>query len=186
MMPKIFVKTGHQLTDQLGDCTEFKLQNASNYDLNSLTFSDYKNTTTTKAYVGIEPHGGGLIFSDLHPGSISDSEITELSSATDFIQEGHEFMTDKGFCIQEYCASKGIFHNRPAMKFNDQFEQVDIADNFDIASLRIHVERYIGRVRDWSILNCVWPVQRMDLLNCTWKVLCHIVNTCCEPIGPKS
>ena len=34
-MPKIFVKTGHYLTDQLGDCTEFKLENASNYDLNS-------------------------------------------------------------------------------------------------------------------------------------------------------
>ena len=84
-MPKISVKTGHQLTDQLGDCTEFKLQNASNYDLNSLTFSDYKNTTTAKAYIGIAPHGGGLIFSDLYPGSISDSEITELSSATDFI-----------------------------------------------------------------------------------------------------
>ena len=126
MMPKIFVKTGHQLTDQLGDCTEFKLQNASNYDLNYLTFSDYKNATTAKAYIGIAPHGGGLIFSDLYPGSISDSEITELSSAIDFIQEGHEFMTDKGFCIQKYCASKGIFHNRPAMKFNDQFEQVDI------------------------------------------------------------
>ena len=41
------------------------------------------------------------------------------------------------------------------MKFNDQFDQVDIADNFDIASLRIHVERYIVRVRDWSILNRV-------------------------------
>ena len=94
MRPKIFVKTGHQLTDQLGDCTEFKLQNASNYDLNSLTFSDYKNTTTVTTYIGNAPHGGRLIFSDLYPGSISDSEITEHSSATDFIQEGHEFMTD--------------------------------------------------------------------------------------------
>ena len=167
----------------MGDCTEFKLQSASNYDLNSLTFSDYKNTATAKAYIGIAPHGGRLIFSDLYPGSISDSEITELSSATDFIQEGHEFMTDKGFCIQEYCAFKGVFHNHPAMKFKDQF---DIADNFDISSLRIHAERYIGRVLDSSILNRVWPVQQMDLLNCTWKVLCHIVNTCCEPIGPKS
>ena len=66
-------------------------------------------------------------------------------------------MTDKGFCISEYCASKGIFHNRPAMKFNVQFDQVDIADNFNIASLKIHVKRYIGRVRDWSILNHVLP-----------------------------
>ena len=71
-------------------------------------------------------------------------------------------MTDKGFTVQDLCASKGIFHNHPAMKYDDQFSQVDTADNFDISCLRIHVERYIGR--DWSILNKVWPVQRMDLL----------------------
>ena len=35
-------------------------------------------------------------------------------------------------------ASKGIFHNLPAMKFNDQFVQFDIADNFDILILHSH------------------------------------------------
>ena len=162
----------------MGDCTEFKLQNASNLDLNTLTFSGYKNT---KAYVGIAPHGGGLISSNLYPGSILDSEITDLASANDFI-EGHEFMADKGFAIEELCATKGIFHNRPPIKFNDQFSHVEAADNFDIASL---VERFIGRVREWGILTKIWPIQRMDFLNCTWKVRCHSVNLCCEPIGPK-
>ena len=173
-MPRMFLETGHHLTDQLGNCTEFKLQHASNLDLNILTFSDYENTTTAKAYNGIAPHGGGLIFSDLYPGSISDSEITELSAAIDIVKEGHEFMTDKGFAIKELCATKGVFHNRPPSKFSEQFTQVEAADNFDIASLRIHVERYIGRVREWGILNKIWSVQRMDLLNCTWKVRCHI------------
>ena len=112
MMPKIFIETGHHFTDQLGDCTEFKLQNASNLDLNTLIFSDYKNTTTAKAYVGIAPHSGRLIFSSVYPGSISDSEITNLASAIDFIEEGYEFMTDKGFAIKELCATKVIFHNR--------------------------------------------------------------------------
>ena len=153
--------------------------------MNTLTFSDYKNTTTTKAYVGIAPHGGGIIFSNLYPGSISDSEITDLAPAIDFIEEGHEVMTDKGFAIKELCATKGIFYNRPPIKFNGQFSHVEAADNFDIESLRIHVERFIGRVREWSILNMIWPIQRMDILNCTWKVRCHIVNLYCEPIGPK-
>ena len=156
MMSKTFIETDHHFTDQLGDGTEFKLLNASNLDLNSLTFSDYKNTTTAKAYVGTAAPGGGLIFSNLYPGSNSDSEITDLTSATDFI-EGHEFMTDKGFAIKELCATKGIFHNRSPIKFNDQFRHVEAADNFDIASLRVHVERFIGRVREWSILNKIWP-----------------------------
>ena len=48
-MPDIFVKTGHGLTDMIIDCTEFKFQHVSNLDLNSLMFSNYKNTITGKA-----------------------------------------------------------------------------------------------------------------------------------------
>ena len=33
---KIFVKTGHGLTDLVTDAIEFKLQHASNFELNSL------------------------------------------------------------------------------------------------------------------------------------------------------
>ena len=34
LMPEIFKETGHDLTDQLGDCTKFKLPHASTHDLN--------------------------------------------------------------------------------------------------------------------------------------------------------
>ena len=56
-------------------------------------------------------------------------------------------MTDKGFAVKEFCAAKGIFHNRSPVKFSEQFSQVETADYFDVASLRIHVERFIVRVR---------------------------------------
>ena len=64
-MPDIFVKTGHGLTDMIIDCTEFKFQHVSNLDLNSLVFSNYKNSITGKALIGIAPHGMGLFFSDI-------------------------------------------------------------------------------------------------------------------------
>ena len=57
--------------------------------------------------------------------------------------------------------------------------------NFDIAATRIHVERFIGRIRDWGILNSVWPINRMDILSSTWQMLGHIVNLTMPPIGPK-
>ena len=68
--------------------------------------------------------------------------------------------------------------NRPAQKLSDQLTQAEVASNFDILHQQefMHVERFIGRVREWSILNAVWPVQRMDLLSSTWQALCHIVN----------
>ena len=81
-MPKSFIETGHGLTDLVVDATEFKFQSASNFELNSLMFSNYKNTQTGKALIGISPHGGGILFSEIYPGSISDSEINEKSNAT--------------------------------------------------------------------------------------------------------
>ena len=184
-MPDIFVRTGHGLTDIVIDCTEFKFQNATNLDLNSLMFSNYKNSLTGKALIGISPHGSGLLFSDIYPGSISDTEITEKSCVLDWIRSEHEVMSDRGFCIQEQCAIKGIFLNRPAQKSNPQFCDAEISANFDISSCRIHVERFIGCVRDWDILNSVWPLQRMDILSSVWQSLCHIVNITSPPIGPK-
>ena len=166
-MPNVFVETGHGLTDIVIDATEFKFQCASNFELNSLMFSNYKNTQTGKALIGISPHGMGLLFSDIYPGSISDSEITEKSGVLQFVEEEHEIMSDRGFAIQDMCAIKVVFLNRPKQKDGDQFSHNEVQRNFDIASTRIHVERFIGRVRDWTILNNVWPLNRMDLLSPT-------------------
>ena len=184
-MPEIFIKTGHGLTDMVIDCTEFKLQQPSNYDLSTLTFSNYKNTHTGKALLGISPNGIGLVFSEIYPGSISDSNITEKSEVINWVNEDHEIMSDKGFAIQDLCSIKGIYLNRPSQKNNPQFSEAEIANNFDIAATRIHVERFIGRVRDWNILNNVWPIQKIDLLTSTWRSLCYMVNLLFPPIGPK-
>ena len=94
-------------------------------------------------------------------------------------------MADRGFAVQDLCVLKGVHFNRPAQKMSDQFTQAEVASNFDITSTRIHVERFNRRVRVWSILNAVWPVQRMDLLSSTWQALCHIVNLTMPPIGPR-
>ena len=184
-MPDVFIKTGHGLTDMIIDCTEFKFQHATNLELNSIMFSNYKNTVTGKALIGITPHGSGLLFSDVYPGSITDSNLTEKAGVIEWVEQDHEIMADKGFAVQELCAIKGIYLNRPAQKNEDQFAQSDVAGNFDISATRIHVERYIGCVRDWAILNAVWPVQRMDLLSSVWQAFCHIVNLTMPPIGPK-
>ena len=135
--------------------------------------------------IGISPHGGGILFSDIYPGSISDSEITEKSNATLYVEEEHEIMSDSGFSIQDFCAKKGILLNRLKQKDSSQFSEQDIAKNFDIAATRIHVERFIGRIRNWGIMNTVRPINQIDILSCTWQMLGHIVNLMMEPIGPK-
>ena len=129
----------------------------------------------------------GIIFSEIYPGSISDTEITEKTDILNYVSEDHEIMTDRGFSIQDLCAIKGVSLNRPKQKDSDsgKFQQGEIHRNFDVSSTRIHVERFIGRVRNWTILNNVWPLNRIDFLTSTWQMLCHTVNIAFPPIGPN-
>ena len=87
-------------------------------------FSHYKNHSTGKALIGTSPHGMGIVFSDVYPGSISDSEITSKTDILSYVEESHEIMTDRGFSIQDLCAEKGITLNRPKQKENDQCLQL--------------------------------------------------------------
>ena len=148
-------------------------------------FSNHKNTQTGKALVGISPHGSGILFSGIFPGSISDAKITEECGAVYLVEQEHEIISDRGFSIQELCASQGITLSRSKQKENDQFIEVDVATNFNIAATRIHVERFTGRVRDWGILNLAWPNNRMYIVLSTWQTLVHIVNLTNPPIRPK-
>ena len=66
----------------------------------------------------------------------------------------------------------------------EQFTIEQCTKTFDIAHLRIHVERFIGKMRKWHILSQVWPMNQYDLLNQTWKVIGFLVNMG-PPIGPK-
>ena len=115
-MLKIFVESGHGLTDLVIDTTEVKFQSASNFELNSLMFFNYKNTQTGKALVGISQCGGGILFSGIFPGSISDSKITGECGAVYLLEHEHEIMSDQGFPIQQLCASRDKTLNLPKQK----------------------------------------------------------------------
>ena len=104
---------------------------------------------------------------DTYAGSISDNDLTADCGVLDMIQEeGPTVLTDKGFWIEDLRHARGLSHNRSPMKFEAQYEETDIAKNFDVATLVIYNENYIGRMRDWSILNACWSKNRSDILGC--------------------
>ena len=182
---KVFIDAGYSDCGILGDNTETWIAQSENFELNNLTFSHYKNHTTGKVSVWIFPHGALCKCSDAFPGSISDEQITQQIGVIDYCPKGKVVMTDKGFAINDMCHEKGVHHNRPPMKFNEQYDEQDISLNFDIASLRIYNENAIGRIRDWSILNRCWHPGRVELLGAFWIALAHIVNLTKNPVGPK-
>lgn len=123
---------------------------------------------------------------DTYPGSITDNDLTKDCGVLDMIKDkSATVLTDKGFGIEGLCHSKGLSHNRPPMKFDAQYEESDISKNFDVATLRIYNDNYIGRMRDWSILNACWPKNQCDILGHVYEVFANIVNLLFNPICAK-
>ena len=64
-------------------------------------------------------------------------------------------MADKGFTIADLLEVRGVSLNIPPMKLQDQLTERDLLQTRRIASVRIHVERAIRRVKAFKIFDLV-------------------------------
>ena len=153
-MPQSF-RTSYPTTRCIIDATEIFIQMPSDPQAQQLTFSSYKNHNTFKALVAITPTGGISFVSKLYGGNISDRQLTEMSGLLDLLEPGDSVMADRGFTIADLLDAKGVALNIPPMKVNDQFTEEQLTTTRRIATLRIHVERAIGRIKNFKILTDV-------------------------------
>ena len=151
-MPQVF-KDSYPTTRCIIDATEIFIQTPSNPQAQQLTFSSYKNHNTLKALVAVTPSGAVSFVSKLYGGNISDRELTERSGLLDLLEPGDSVMADRGFTIADLLDVKGVALNIPPMKVSDQFTQRELTTTRRIATLRIHVERAIGQIKNFKLLS---------------------------------
>ena len=113
--------------------------------------------------------------SKLHGGSTSDREIFEKSGLLDLLEPGDSIMADRGFTIADLLDSKGVSVNIPPMKVGDQLSETELIRTRRIASLRIHVDRDIGRIKQFKILNDI-PNNMNRITDQFFFVCCMICN----------
>ena len=109
-------------------------------------------------------------------GSISDVELTRVCGLLEKLKgkTGVSIMADRGFTMQDQLQSIGIKLNVPPfMEGRQQLPPEEVQEGRKIASLRIHVERAIGRIKNFSILKGTLPLCMARLANqivcvCAW------------------
>ena len=160
------------------DCTEVFCEMPSSLLLNSELFSSYKNHVTLKGLVGIAPSGGITFVSQLYTGSISDREIVLRSGIlSQSFDDGDSVMADKGFQIQDIIPL-GVDLNIPPFLGSDaQMSAEDVVRTQQIASLRIHVERAINKIKNFRIWNGVVPLSLFSVVNQMWTICAFLCNT---------
>ena len=109
-------------------------------------------------------------------GRISDKAITETSGVLDLLEPGDNVMADRGFDIGDFLEARGITLDIPRfLGEGDQLSSREVEETRGIASLRIHVERAIGRMKNCRILHSPFPINLADL---TSDIICHEFMYC--------
>ena len=176
------------------DATEFFVQRPRNPSAQSRTWSNYKSKNTFKALVGISPNGAFTFISELWSGNISDRSITQRSGFLDLIQPGDHVMADRGFLINDLLLQKGAKLNmppfcRPCRYGKGKFlTSKEIKESKNIASLRIHVERAIQRLKSYKFFDGVMYIKSMSIVNQALRVagvLCNFMAPLVSKVNQK-
>ena len=149
----------------------------SSLQLNGELFSSYKNHTTLKGLVGISPGGTVTFISQLYTGSISDREIVKRSGFLELsFKDKDSIMADKGFTIEDLLPLGVTLNLPPFLGASVQMAAEDVVKTQEIASLRIHVERAINKIKNFHILDRVVLLHQMGIVNQMWAVCAFCCN----------
>jgi hypothetical protein len=164
------------------DCTEVRIEKPFKPAAQKLTWSSYKHSNTGKILVAVMPSGAITYVSKVYVGSVSDKVIVQKSGFLQHVQQGDDIMADRGFNIRELLLKRKATLNIPAFSKGQVLSAKAVQRSRKIASVRIHVERAIGRMKTFKILRGVIPCKMRFLINqmlTVISVLCNLQKRLC-------
>lgn len=164
------------------DCTEIFIEKPRNFELQALTWSDYKHNNTVKLLVGIAPNGSISFLSKAWGGRASDQLMTRSCGFYDLLEYGDVILADRGFPIQEDLLLRHCHLEIPPSSSGlAQMSGPDVKKTKDVANARIHVERAIGRIKQFSILTNTLPITMVPLID-DIVIICAALSNLLPPL----
>ena len=85
-------------------------------------------------------------------------------------------MADKGFTIQDLLPLGVSLNIPPFLGSSSQMPAEDVVKTQNIASLRIHVERAVNKIKNFHIWDGVLPLSLFGIVNQMWTVCAFLCN----------
>ncbi|XP_075554738.1 uncharacterized protein LOC142587540 isoform X1 [Dermacentor variabilis] len=161
------------------DCTEVKTETPSEVRQQHMLFSSYKSCCTLKFLVGIIPNGMIVFASEPFGGRCSDTQITLDSGFLHIVEPGDMILADKGFPgIRTELAHKGVVMIMPPLSAGSgvPFSREEMERTCSIASVRVHVERVIKRIKQYGILKHDIPISLISSMKEVFHMCCVLAN----------
>ena len=159
------------------DCTEVPIQRPSLALANGQIYSFYKGRPTCKLLVACTPVGTVLFVSSAAGGAMSNKRLAKESGILSKFIPQDTVLADRGFNIQELLLPYQVnLVIPPFLKKKKQLSLEDDARTKQVTNARIHIERVIGRLKDYDILKAELPLDMIDLFDHIATVICCLVN----------
>ena len=180
-MPVCFKRNFGNRVACIIDCFEVRMERPSTNRAKALTFSDYKHGHTIQYLLGMTPQGMVSFISDGWGGRVPDKKITENCNIMDNLLPGDIVLADRGFTVSDVVAlNHGTLKIPDFTRGKKQLHPREVENTRKIASVRIHVERVIGLVRNrFRIMNGPVPLSILKLSYEDKNFFDYIVRVAC-------
>ena len=153
--------------------TEQWIEHSKTRDAQYQTYSSYKSNNTLKKLIFFAKSGSISYISE----ACTDCFITEDTNISAKFTPGFMVLFDEGFNVQDLFLSRQVKCVLPPfVPSKCQFKRSEVYQGKRIARARIHIERVIGRLKEFRLLNHVLPTNMTDLCDHFWNVSGEIVN----------
>ena len=95
------------------------------------------------------------------------------------LEPGDMLMADRGFTIEDITKPLGVELNLPDFTRKGQGQQLspyEVAHSRRIAHVRVHLERAIGRIKEYKILTQINSTHLLPDLNKIFYIYCILSN----------
>ena len=136
------------------DASEIECEKPAAVKNQILLYSNYKSAFTVKFLIGVAPSCEVIFLSKCYGGRTTDAQIVTESGFVKLLEQDDVVLADKGFPrIISSVERQGAFVVMPPFKRGEnQFSSDENLEGYKCAKVRIHVERVIGRMKTFQIL----------------------------------
>lgn len=165
------------------DCLEIDIQKPSKALHQALTWSEYKKGNTVKYLISCTPNDLVNYISHGFGGRTSDVTIVENCNFLDGLPQRTCILADRGFKhLEQLLHEKGMKLLRPpSVNAGAKLSSTEVRLTKIFASLRIHIERVIRRLREFHMLK-----QHSVINTNILRVLDHVIIIACALIKQDS
>ena len=110
-------------------------------------------------------------------GRVSDKQIPKESGFFINVSTVGSILTDRGFNAKEEVSALEAKLKIPSLtKGKEQLSDDEVDSSRRLSSVQIHVERVIGRIKQFRLVQVTLPLTQIDLLDDIMVIACGLVS----------